>query len=232
MTDPPEPQATPPPAGDWTLDVEAPETVEDLSRSYGALLDPHREEPEAAAGRSAPLPEPAAPPPLKRVVEGLLFVGGAPLTAVRACETIRGLSPAQLTETIDALNHDYRAQGRPYLIEMRDQGYVMTLRPRFRPVHEKLYGGVREARLSPAVVDALALVAYRQPATKQEVDALRGSDSGHLLRQLVRHGLIAIVQRGDAAQREVAYGTTQRFLDLFRLRSLDDLPQTQDLQKL
>jgi segregation and condensation protein B len=169
---------------------------------------------------------------LKRIVEALLFVGGAPLTAVRACETIRGLSTAQLTEAIDDLNHDYRAQGRPYLIQMQEQGYVMALRPRFRMVHDKLYGGVREARLSPNAVDVLSLVAYRQPATKQEVDALRGAESGSLLRQLVRHGLVAIVQRGDTAQREVAYGTTQRFLDLFRLRSLDDLPQTQDLQKL
>jgi segregation and condensation protein B len=78
----------------------------------------------------------------------------------------------------------------------------------------------------------LALVAYRQPATKQEVDSLRGYDSGSLLRQLVRRGLIAIVQRADAAQREVAYGTTPRFLELFGLTNLDDLPQTEDLQKL
>jgi segregation and condensation protein B len=232
MPDPSEPQAAPPPVGAWTLDVEAPEAVEDLGRSYGAVLEQRREEPEASAPRPVAPPEPAAPPPLKRIVEALLFVGGAPLTAVRACETIRGLTTAQLTEAIDALNHDYRVQGRPYLVEMRDQGYVLSLRPRFRPVHEKLYGGVREARLSPGMVDVLALVAYRQPATKQEVDALRGADSGSLLRQLVRHGLIAIVQRGDASQREVAYGTTQRFLDLFRLHSLDDLPQTQDLQKL
>ncbi len=232
MPDPSEPEATPPPAGGWTLDVEAPEAAEELGRSYGAILDQRREEPAAPAPRSPAPPEPAAPPSLKRILEALLFVGGAPLTAIRACETIRGLTTAQLTEAIDALNHDYRAQGRPYLIELREQGYVMALRPRFRSVHEKLYGGVREARLSPTAVDVLALVAYRQPATKQEVDALRGADSGSLLRQLVRFGLIAIVQRGDAAQRDVAYGTTQRFLDLFHLRSLDDLPQTQDLQKL
>ena len=106
------------------------------------------------------------------------------------------------------------------------------LRPRFRPMVQKLYGGTQEARLSTAAVDVLALVAYRQPATKQEIDGLRGSDSGALLRQLVRRGLVAVVHRGDSAQREVTYGTTPRFLELFRLRSLDDLPQTQDLQKL
>ena len=106
-----------------------------------------------------------------------------------------------------------------------------------RPVH---LGGTqvtgqtphREARLSTAAIDVLALVAYRQPATKQEIEAIRGTESGHLLRQLVRRRLIAIVHRGESNQREVSYGTTERFLELFGLKSLDDLPQTQDLQKL
>ena len=78
----------------------------------------------------------------------------------------------------------------------------------------------------------LALVAYRQPATKMEIDSLRGVESGALLRQLVRRGLIAVVQRGDAERRDVAYGTTGRFLELFGLGSLEDLPRTQDLQQL
>ena len=85
--------------------------------------------------------------------------------------------------------------------------------------------------MSPQALDALALVAYRQPVTRQEVDSLRGADSLALLRGLVRLGLIA-VQRGEAAQKEVCYGTTARFLRLVGLRSLDDLPRTQDLQKI
>jgi segregation and condensation protein B len=178
--------------------------------------------------------EPAkSPPPLPRIVEALLFVGGAPLTPERACETIRGLTSAEFTAVIDRLNHDYRLQGRPYSIQKQQQGYVLALRSRFRTVLDNLAGRhPREARLSPAAIDVLSLVAYRQPATKQEVDNLRGADSGALLRQLVRRGLLAVVQRGDAEQREVSYGTTARFLALFRLRSLGDLPQTQDLQRL
>src|SRR6516164_2175352 len=175
---------------------------------------------------------PGAPPPLVRIVEALLFVGGAPLTAARVCETVRGLTEAQFVEAVAALNGEYRAQGRPYLIQAQAQGYVMALRPRFKPVVERLHGGPRAARLSPAVIDVLALVAYRQPATKQEIDTLRGTDCGALLRQLVRRGLVAVVHRGDADRREVTYGTTPRFLELFKLRSLDDLPQTQDLQRL
>jgi segregation and condensation protein B len=168
---------------------------------------------------------------LRRIVEALLFVGGAPLTAVRACEALRGLTPEQFTQVIEGLNHDYRAQGRPYRIRPRDQGHELALLPRFRGLRERLYGSPREVRLSPAALDVLALVAYRQPATRQEVESLRGADSAALLRQLVRLGLVA-VQRGGAGGREVAYGTTPRFLSLFKLRSLDDLPRTQDIQQL
>src|SRR5437868_3524426 len=90
-----------------------------------------------------------APPPLPRLVEALLFVGGAPLTAARACETVRGLSEAQFAEAVAALNAEYRAQGRPYVVQAQGPGYVLALRPRFQSVVEKLYGGPRAARLSP-----------------------------------------------------------------------------------
>lgn len=180
----------------------------------------------------APEAEPALPPPAPRIIEAFLFVGGAPLTAERAAEAIRGLTAAQFQEAIARLNLDYRRQGRPYTIQPRDHGYVLTLRPQFAGILEKLYGGPREARLSPQAVDVLALVAYRQPATKTEIDTIRGAESGPLLRQLVRRGLITVIHRGDALQKQVAYGTTPRFLEMFGLKSLDELPQTQDLQKL
>jgi segregation and condensation protein B len=210
---------------------------EDLGRSYGALLEGQAWQVDAGDVPTSPAsapepPGPAAPPPLLRIVEALLFIGGPPLTAVRAGETVRGLTPAQFIEAIDALNRDYRRQNRPYAIRPQEQGYVLALRPRYQPLVEKLYGGPREARLSPAAIDVLALVAYRQPATKQEIDSLRGVESGALLRQLVRRGLVAVVHRAEANQREVSYGTTPRFLELLGLSSLDDLPQTQDLQQL
>src|SRR5262249_13345279 len=143
-------------------------------------------------------PASAAPPPLQRILEALLFVGGPPLTAVRATETIRSLTEAQFLEAIDALNRDYRRQGRPYSIRPQDHGYVLALRPKFHSVVEKIYGSTREARLSPATIDVLSLVAYRQPATKQEIDSWRGVESGPLLRQLVRRGLITVIHRGEA----------------------------------
>jgi segregation and condensation protein B len=211
-------------------------SLEDLGRSYGALLDQQPWEVDGLTSPAETVPTaaemPVNPPTPLRIIEALLFVGGSPLTAVRAAEIIRGLTPPQFQENIDALNRDYRRQGRPYAIVSQAQGFVLTLRPRYRGVIDKLYGGVREARLSTAALDVLSLVAYRQPATKQEVDGLRGAESGSLLRRLVRRGLIMVVQRGEAANREISYGTTPRFLELFDLRSLEDLPRTQDLQQI
>ncbi|MCS7045349.1 MAG: SMC-Scp complex subunit ScpB [Gemmataceae bacterium] len=170
-----------------------------------------------------------APPPPVRILEALLFVGGAPLTAERAGKIIRGLKPAEFSQAIDELNRIYRRQNRPYHVQPTDQGYTLALRPKYREVWEKVYGSVREARLSSQAIDVLALVAYRQPATKAEIDALRGADSGPILRQLVRRGLIQVAFRADADQKEVSYGTTAKFLELFGLQGLDDLPRTQEL---
>jgi segregation and condensation protein B len=173
----------------------------------------------------------AAPPPLLRIVEAMLFVGGPPLTAVRACEAVRGLTAEGLLQCIDTLNRDYRQQGRPYRIRPRDQGYEIALHGPFRAVADRLAGSMREARLSPAALDVLALVAYRQPITRQEVESLRGADSGSPLRQLVRVGLI-VVQRDPEGGRESRFRTTRRVLELFGLRGLDDLPRTQELQQM
>jgi segregation and condensation protein B len=206
--------------------------VERLGRSYAAVLERTGWEMDGM-DTVPPVTEAAAvPPPVERIVEALLFVGGPPLTAARAAETIRGLEPAAFQQAIELLNRAYLGQGRPYHIQAQEAGYVLTLRPRYRPVQERLLGGPREARLSVPAIDVLALVAYRQPATKAEIDGLRGADSGALLRQLVRRGLVAVVRRGEADQKEVRYGTTARFLQLFGLKSLDDLPQTHDLQKM
>ncbi len=158
----------------------------------------------------------------------MLFVGGPPLTPEAAAAAVRGLTAEQFRGVIDRLNKAYRGQNRPYSVQPRDGGYVLALRPGLRGVREKLFGGPREARLSQPALDVLSLVAYRQPVTKADVDALRGADSGAVLRQLVRLGLVAVARRGEADDRRVCYGTTPRFLELFGLSSLDELPRLAD----
>lgn len=176
--------------------------------------------------------EEETPPTPLRIVEALLFVGGAPLSAARAGNIIRGLTPDAFHQILDELNRTYRRQNRPYSIEPRGQGFLLALKPRHRVVASRLQGGLKEARLSPQAIDVLALVAYRQPIVKNEIDTLRGADSGSMLRQLLRRGLIRLTRPDETAGKEPAYATTPRFLEVFGLSSLEDLPRTQDPQQI
>jgi segregation and condensation protein B len=173
-----------------------------------------------------------APPPVHQIVEALLFVGGGPLTAEQACAVAPGMTHADFLRCLDALNSTYRLQGRPYQIRATDKAYELLLRPKFLAVVEKMRGASREARLSAAALDVLSLVAYRQPLGKEEIDGMRGAESGAVLRQLVRRGLLMVVHQENQGKAEPVYRTTRRFVEFFQLRGLEDLPQTQDLQKL
>jgi segregation and condensation protein B len=207
----------------WELDTE---------------IDPNALPPEAGLMEAPPVPpriyqepQPVAevaevetPPTPSQIVEAMLFVGGSPLSESQARQIVRGLSVAEFTSLIDELSDRYRRQNRPYFVQKVEGGYQLSLRPRYRVVRERLAGGPREAKLTQPALDVLSLVAYQQPITPSEIDSLRGADSKSLLRSLVRLGLVAILQRGEAGQKEVYYGTTPRFLELFGLKHLDDLP--------
>jgi segregation and condensation protein B len=194
--------------------------------------------------RKAPAnaPELPASPGAIKLVEAVLFRGGAPVTVVRAGEVIRGLSGAQFVEMIQTLSREYRRQGRPYEIQQERNGYVVRLSSKFRPIEERLYGLNRQARLSAAAIDVLSLIAYRQPISKHEIEALRGAESGGILRLLVRRALIKMQaplrspleedRNQEGASKEFLYVTTERFLELFQLGSLDELPRTQDLETM
>jgi segregation and condensation protein B len=191
---------------------------------YAAALGP-------AQDAGAPAESAATPPPPHRIVEALLFAGGQPLNAAGAAAVIRGLPAEEFQRAIDDLGRDYRRQNRPYVIQATEQGYVLALKPRYQALAERLAGGPREACLSRAAVEVLSLIAYKQPVGRAEIDSQRGSNSGALVRQLVRLGLVVAVPAPDGGK-EPAYATTARFLEILGLRSLDDLPQTDDLQLL
>ena len=168
----------------------------------------------------------------------MLFIGGPVLTAEKVCSAIRGLTPDAFREIADNLARKYRRQNRPYTVRVQADGATLAIRPEYRHLKDRLHGGPREARLTQPALDVLSLVAYRQPVSKPDIDALRGADSGGQVRQLVRLGLISVTRRAEsepAADDEpgggrsvVGYGTTPRFLELFRLTSLDDLPRLGD----
>jgi segregation and condensation protein B len=189
------------------------------------------EEFASALGQPTAGDAPTTPPPVLRIIEALLFAAGQPISAESAAHVIRGLSPAEFRAAIEDLGRTYRRQNRPYTVHATPQGFVLSLRPKYRAIRERLEGAPREAKLSQAAVDVLALVAYRQPIVRSEIDSQRGHDSAAIVRQLVRLGLI-VAEPPTASQTEPAYSTTPRFLELFGLQSLDDLPQTQDLQQI
>src|SRR5262249_58277280 len=122
------------------------------------------------------------------------------------------LSSEQLRDCVETLNRVYRAQNRPYAIVHGPGGYVLRVKARYAAIRDKLYGGPREARLNQHALDVLSLVAYRQPVPKEEIDAVRGVDSGPTLRQLVRLGLVAVAWRGAGGSEDRACGATARFL--------------------
>ena len=167
----------------------------------------------------------------KTILEAMFFVGNLenqPLSIQKAAGLMRGVDSGEILDLVKELNQRYRDNGCPYSIVSEGAGYRMALRHEFGPVRNKFYGHVREARLSQAAKEVLAIVAYRQPLTSERMTTLRGTPSGHLLTQLVRRRLLR-VERQPGKRRTVLYRTTDRFLELFGLENLDDLPQSEEL---
>ncbi len=167
------------------------------------------------------------------ILEAMLFVGdrdNRPLTAARAAELMRGVEPGEIGTLIKELNQRYTRSGCPYFIAEDSDGYRITLRKPFHPLREQFYGRIRQARLSQAAIDVLAIVAYQQPLSAEQIGAVRGKPSSAVLAQLVHRGLLRI-ERLPGKRRTVQYFTTDRFLQLFGLQTLADLPQSEELDR-
>ena len=198
------------------------------------------EEPADVVAPAEPMPEASDVPAQdpcelcpRTILEAMLFVGnrdGAPLSAHRAAELMRDVEPEEIASLVEELNRRYTEARCPYRVVEEEGGYRLLLRKAYHRLRDRFYGRVREARLSQAAIDVLAAVAYQQPLTAEEVGQIRGKPSGSLLSQLVRRGLLRI-ERRDPKRRTPSYFTTDRFLELFDLESLDDLPQSEDLQR-
>ncbi len=219
-------------------------SLEELSESFAQLIGEDKT-PSAADAESDP--DSAAddadetelslddecPTTPKTILEAMLFVGhpsNEPLTNRMAASLIRGVSPTEVDELVKELNVDYEAAAAPYRIISAGAGYRLTLLPTFEGLRERFYGRIRQTRLSQSAIDILALVAYNQPINKDRVNELRQTPSGAILTQLVRRQLLEI-ERVDTKPRQTLYRTTPRFLELFAIESLDDLPRSQEIDK-
>jgi segregation and condensation protein B len=193
----------------------------------------------SAPESEAPPPEPEAQPvpdpvparvTAKQVIEAALFVGGEPLTTKKLCYLLRGDYEMDAVESaIAELNLLYQAEERPYEIRLGEGGYRLAVRYEYEQVRNRVFGiGPREVKLSQDVLEVLALVAYRQPISPEEIEALGKSNPAPMLRQLLRRELVSL-QRDADNRKLVKYSTTRRFLSVFGLGNIDELPQADEL---
>lgn len=169
----------------------------------------------------------------RSILEAMLFVGSPanePLSSRQVAALMRGVRPAEIDSLVVELNSDYERRNCPYTIVEQAGGYRLTLRPEYDRLRDKFYGRTRQARLSQAAIEVLAAVAYHEPATAEEINKLRGTASGPVLAQLVRRQLVRL-ERNEENPRRPVYWTTERFLGLFGLSSLSDLPRSSELEQ-
>jgi segregation and condensation protein B len=194
-------------------------------------------EPAAASAEELPSPEEdlavaspaedACPISPRSIFEAMLFVGNRedrPLPAAKAAELMRDVAAEEIPGLVEELNARYEIRHCPYRVVSRGEGYRLALRKEYEPVRTRLYGKIREARLSQAAIDVLAIVAYKQPLTSEQLSRLRSKPSSHILAHLIRRGLLRV----ERVEGRAHYRTTDRFLRLFDLQSLDDLPHSEE----
>jgi len=164
-------------------------------------------------------------PEKEAILEALLFASAEPLSLARLAE-LMGSPPAVVRGLLEAYGNRLASDPRRgvRLVEVAG-GYRLETRPDLALWIHQLDRPDRELRLSRAALECLAIVAYRQPVTRAEIEAVRGVQSESVLRWLEEHGLVEEAGRKEAPGRPILYRTTARFLDLFGLKSLDELPR-------
>jgi len=166
---------------------------------------------------------------LKAVLEALLFAAPAPLAIKRICEIVPLAEKGQVKETLSVLAREMARPGRGIELVEVAGGWRIQTRPAFRK--QVLLLRQRSAhRLSRASLETLAVIAYKQPVTRAEIEQARGDDSSGTIRYLLDRKLIRITGRKDLPGRPLIYGTTRHFLEVFQLRSLTDLPSHRELR--
>ena len=191
--------------------------------------------------QSEPAPSELTPdePPMQDVdyqqqaatIEAILFSSDTPLPISRLA-TISEMTPGQIRSAVDRLNDQYAEAGTVFRIENIANGYQMLTLPEYHDVLSKLVSSKKESRLSQPAMETLAIVAYRQPILRADIEAVRGVACGEVLRTLMERGLIKIVGRAEVLGRPMLYGTTRRFLEVFGLSNLKELPRIEELGEL
>lgn len=165
----------------------------------------------------------------EQIVEATLFASQTPLTTSEIARADDELSTAVVSDAIQALREAYEAEERAFQIYELGDGYQILTRPEFASYLERFDSVPRSPYLSGAALETLAIVAYRQPIGRIEIEEVRGVGASSVLRTLTDWELVEVVGRGEGLGRPLLYGTTRRFLEHFGLRDLDELPSPEEL---
>jgi segregation and condensation protein B len=169
--------------------------------------------------------------PLKLVLEALLFAAEKPLSAREIHAWLPEETLEATMEALEALREDYMKMERSFSLTEVAGGYQFRTHPEYAPFILKMMKSAPN-RLSKAALETLAIVAYKQPILRQEIERLRGVDVGGILRTLMEKGLVRIVGRKNIPGKPLIYGTTKRFLEVFDLTDLESLPKLKEIQAL
>lgn len=236
--DEPEPEAVPQPEEEQLepvavesedAELSAPETTE-------LKLVMAEEVTESETGTEVSEPEPDFIDPnapeitTQQVVEAILFVSDTALTLPKIVSMLGVGSARDVKKHIEELNKRYVKEGATFRIEKIAGGYQMLTLPQFNTWLRRLRESRQDSRFSAAALETLSVVAYKQPVTRADIEAIRGVAAGEMLNRLRELNLVKIVGRAEDVGRPMLYGTTKRFLEVFGLASLDELPQVEQMQ--
>ncbi len=166
--------------------------------------------------------------PLAKLLEAALFAASRPLTL----EELASLEPESGESALRAALTELRAAyGDDHGVELAEiaEGWQFLTRREYAEAIDRAQFALRPRRLSPAALETLAIIAYRQPVGRVEVDEIRGVDSGAVIDKLLERGLVEVVTRGEGLGRPLLYGTTPQFLEILGLKDLEELPRLEEL---
>ncbi|MGD8922145.1 MAG: SMC-Scp complex subunit ScpB [Candidatus Zixiibacteriota bacterium] len=165
-------------------------------------------------------------------VEALILASPEPLPGRKISQVLEELTPSKIAEAISELNNRYATAGMSFRIRELAGGYQFYILPEYVGFVEELFTRTRKLRLTRPALETVAIVAYRQPVTKTEIEHIRGVASDGVIHNLLDKGLITIKGRANTVGKPLQYGTTDEFLRFFGLNSLDDLPRMSEIEEL
>ena len=167
---------------------------------------------------------------LRNIVESLLFVADEPLTIERLKQIISGVEAKALRESLEELTLDYETRQGGFYLNQVAGGYQIRTRPEYMEWIKRLLQP-KPQRLSKAALETLAIIAYKQPVIRSDIEHLRGVDCGGVLRVLLERKFIRVLGRKEIPGRPLIYATTKRFLEVFGLKNLKDLPTPKEIEE-